>query len=575
MRSLWYFNTEVLGVSSEVAPFMADPAVKQYLEEVGKEILDWRQNRHLQPSFRKMLVVVPRETMKTTCVTEGGILWANCLDHNIGCILSSANFEGLAVPMAGIVKDHWEQNEKLNSWFGPFWKQRHGKTWSSSFMNTAARTQPQTTPSLFVTSVKTGGTSKHADLVILDDPITKEMVEEFGNGWYDKVWTHYESLKFVVKKDGLLIVVMTRYGEGDFVGQVIEKEIKPVVSERVQPGAPRGELPTDFDKYWWKYAPLAGWKVVLRHGEYDSHGNRTITFPVVWPQERIDEVKLSSPVFAATQINNMPAKRDDNPITDEQIARIWCTADEIPQSFRSLVLLCDWAWKDPEVYMKARGDYNVIFAVGLDYSGGVWLLKGWHSRTATQAKCGEKLVEFWQWAESQDRTFQTMVWDKPRAGVSDESIRAWATGVLHSAGYAPYQILTVTNPGNKVGGEGKWAKIMASNAMWQEFPPRVHILRGVQGGRELTEQMCQQTIAYYDDHADAFANVWHKQIYQPGKKGLNTAFGRQDKSTGWTSAVEGLTGTRFNDDLEPRLTDKGLVFGPPDVSTQWRSAVGE
>jgi phage terminase large subunit-like protein len=439
----------------------------------------------------------------------------------------------------------------MGSVFGEFHAPNSKRKWTEDFSNTDIRLDlSRKDPTLRVFSVLTGGTSGHYELVVLDDPITKELVGRFGKTWFDKVWDHYVSLGYVVKQNGLFILVMTRYGEDDLCGRIIEREIAPMTRKRIQRGAPEGELPEDFYRNWPKYAHLAGWKVIYRQAydedvyDPDVPGDEGCYFPIVWPKERIEAERLKSDSDVAAQLQNTPAKRKDNPIQQHHIDRAVLDPEAIPPSAYDWVTChMDVAWKDDENYRKQRGDWNVIQLWG-HADGVVYLLWAWHSRTSTQNEFGEAFIRGLQWAKlsSIDAKIRVGTYDKERGGHTG-AVKEFLERVAHLNGLRCPRLL----PLNRPRGMNNTARILSVVGYWQDG--RVKVPLEVEGAKELVHEMLTIDFSRHDDHASAAADVWHDDVLRP--IGRVRSQQERQKSYNWTPAVPG----ELEDEDEMDLVD--------------------
>jgi len=519
-HDLYSFLTECLGVDARATPLVTDPGVKELVRQFGKVFVDWLRERKKTRdqgklawgAFRKVMVVVPRECMKSTTVTQAAPVLASIWDPDIAIAVSSYKQEKVATKFGEAIRNHWAglaDRSQLVPLFGTFKDPKNKLPWSETAAVISCRkatTRPD--PTLRIFSVETGGTSGHYDLVILDDPVTQEKNAE---GWEEKVWEHYKSLGMVTNQDGMFVLVMTRYGDGDLVGKIIEREIETATREADLPNAPAGELPDDWDYEtgWQKYAHLAGWTVFYKHGfdgdiKSDNPEDYTLHFPVAWPRDKILARLLTDQLFVMAQVQNQPSRRTDADLTREQIEAAW--VDKAPAgAYTDLTMHCDIAWKDGESYMKQRGDYNVIQIWG-HYEGHAYMVWGARGRWK-QEEWGDKIVEAYDWIKSKrHRRLRDVTWDKPTGGIGG-AIKNYYDQVLKKAGHRPVQPTELTRAGTK-----KLNRLREAAAFWADG--YVHLVRGVNGTKELAYQMLRLGYSKYDDDADAAADVWHEKVFR-------------------------------------------------------------
>lgn len=513
LSDYYAFATVGLGNRPEDFAGFADPGVIDYVDRFGKIIRNWHETRHTQKTFRKVIVCVSRECMKSTLITQVAPVYMHCLNPEIAIAISSATMDAKpsALEFAAGVAKHWE-GANQHSLLPALWGNFKGPVWRANKMVTSHRlNRTRRDPTLGVFSVQTGGTSGHFDGVILDDPITLEQIDKYGMGWLDSVWTHYLSLGYVVRKDGILIIVVTRYGELDLIGRIITTEIEPIVRERTILGAPPGTLPDDFHLLWHKYAHLAGWDVINLAAEFDEEGNRAITFPIIWPQERIDAERLKSPGTVAAVLNNRPGEREDNPIQPHHIERSYFEKldDVPPQAFNWVTIQCDLALKSTSARAEGRGDRTVI-QVWAHFDGHVYLIWSWRGRPLPE-EFDEKLlaaVKFVRYGPPQARV-RLISYDRPEGqGNADRSYTARHFEALFADnGLSCPRLVEIPRQGQSKMG----ARILATASFW--VAGMVHMLRGSPCSSEIAHQVLHPTGGSYDDDADAMADVFNENVY--------------------------------------------------------------
>jgi len=247
--------------------------------------------------------------------------------------------------------------------------------------------------------------------------------------WLDKIWESCLQLPAVINRDGMLVLVNTRYHDADLVGRIIAHEIEPEVKRVL------GELPLDFDRErgWIQYAHPAGWDVMYEE-VYENYGTdqQKPRFPVIWTEEMIKEAKKGGnkgDLFFWTQLMNQPQKRADNPVKDIHIKTAlgtpepW-TLDEAPRTGH-VDIYCDFAFKDAEAYAEQRGDYTAA-NVCVQRDGMVWRINGYHGRP-TMDEFGNELISLATWAKNEfGSRVRYLTYDRLTGqGSGDESTQKW------------------------------------------------------------------------------------------------------------------------------------------------------
>lgn len=509
-----FYAFATLGVGNRVEDFhgFGDPMVINYVDRYGAILLDWLKTRHTQKTFRKVAIVVPRECMKSTIITQTAPVFLHCHLPNIAMAISSATKDAKpsSVEFAAGVAKHWEgvnQHSLLPTLYGSF----KGPVWRSDRYVTSARTnRTRRDPTLAAFSVQTGGTSGHIDAGWLDDPVTQEQMNRYGASWLEAVWQHYLSLGYVIRQDGILTVVMTRYGQDDLMGRVIEMEIEPIVRKRTLPGAPPGQLPDDFRALWHRYAHLAGWEVINLAAEYDELGNKAIMFPTIWPQERIDSERSKSPATVEAQLNNRPGQSADNPVLPHHAERVWFDRlDAVPpEAFNWITLQADLAIKSPSAKREGRGDYTVL-QMWAHHDGHVYLIWSWRGRP-TSEEFDDTLISALKFARGgyPKSRVRLLTYDKPLGLGSGANYTAeHFEYICAEAGIRCPRILELPRQGKRKLED----RIMQVAPFW--VGGLVHLLRGSPCASEIVNQVLYPNMGGYDDDADAHADVFNENVY--------------------------------------------------------------
>ena len=526
---------------------MRDPRTQQHLDRVGKIVADWYQNRAQQKFARRIMDFRPREVGKSLTVTQSLPAFAHIHD---------TDFEKLAKKFSGVVKQVWEGESEISrlvDTFGPFKPTNtRARQWRDDAMVTARRENlAHADPTLAAYSLAQGPTGGHFDIVILDDPVTEERMERDAR-YLEKVWAAYNRLPFVVNRDGLLYMIGTRYHESDLVGMIIKQEIEPRVRNMCG-----GSLPPDFDydRGWIKYAYVAGWEVFYDsvYDDYDAAEKRgTVVYPVCWPHERIEDTRKSEAGegFFWYQLMNKPAAREDAPVQRHHIDRLFVpTLRDVPErAFRTIDIHCDFAFKDPEAYMRRSGDWGVAH-VCAKAGGYVYRIGGFRDKVP-QDVFGDKLMKLVEWVAMEFKAKIRYITYEQEAGhgSGSESTRLWLSQLMRQnpdlPRFTPYPIKRYKGGSGKT----KLGRIMQANWAWQEG--YVVLVEEVDGNDPLIHQVMNQGFTEHDDDIDAFVDAFHEDLYkkttaqdipaditqfQPGSEVWNPqpkVFGHFDRFTG-------------------------------------------
>lgn len=542
-----YYLERVLGIE---CAYTREPRVRQYLAEYGSHVLDWLSTRHdklpdgslKQKVPRKIAVIVPRKTFKTSGVSQGGTPWALCHDPNLVCGIMSAAYEDLAIPIVQAIREHLDGSAAASTIEAHFGQFKRADDWSGPRFTIAQRTAALRDKSVTAYGVRRGAVGHHFDFFVIDDPVTNEAMSN-DREWLDKVWRSYVDLKATLNPNALLTLVMTRYHDADLMGRIIEREIKPAAS-----AANGGALPEDWNadspECIKKYAHLAGWHVIYEQAvsDYDTDDPK-YNFPGIWGQERIQEVRAGksidgdeeseeySELFFWCQLQNTPQKREDNPIQEIHIQTALGfpkphSIAEVPRT-GWVDIHCDFAFKDADAYTKQRGDFTVAHVV-VKHEGFVYRVNGYRGKP-TQDMFGDELIRLATWAKNELKArVRFLSYDKLTGqGSGDKSTRMWIENLfrMHPSLRVPH-IIEINRAGRN-----KTNSILGTAWAWQEGWVRLCVEAPYND--PLVYQMQRIGYSPHDDDADAFADSFHPEMYKVSARFAEP----DDEDWNWTPAL--------------------------------------
>ena len=527
-RDFIYYLEDILGIRCH---YLSEPAVRSYLTQYAAHLNNWLETRHLklpdgalkQKTPRKILVVVPRKTFKSSAISQGSIPYALCSDPNLVCGVMCASYEDLAVSINKSIRDHLEgasSDSRITALFGDF---KRSDAWGADKFTIAQRTKALRDPSVQAFGVRKGAVGHHFDYFVIDDPVTNEAMQN-NSDWLDRTWRAWVDLRATLNPNALVTVVMTRYHDADLAGRIIDREILPAAKL-----ANGGEQPADWNAddpaCIRKYGPLAGWEIIYEQAvsglDTDSPA---YNFPGIWGPERVAEVRTGkkidgdeesdeySELFFWCQLQNTPQKREDNPIQPHHIEIAVGTPEkhqiEDCPRLGFVDIHCDFAFKSAEAYLKQKGDWSVMH-VTVPYNGFVWRVNGWRGKV-TQDMFGESLVKLATWARTDPRLrarVRYITYDKlPGSGSGDNSIEKWIRNLFYQHGDLNMPTcLPIARTKAKVD------YILGTAWAWQEGWVRLCEMPGVD---QLVYQMSRVGYSPNDDDADSFANAFHPDVYR-------------------------------------------------------------
>lgn len=200
---LHYFNKHILGYNDLTAK-----------EGLHGELCDFVSD----DSKNHILVLEPRGSLKSSCITIGYALQSIVKDPNIRILIASEQFL-TAKKFISEIRGHIEKNPIFRDTYGDFVGQ---DKWSEAEMTVGNRTLWRKEPTITAAGVDVTKVGLHYDLIIIDDPhsstnvTTREQIE--------KVITWYKLVLSLLDPGKKVIVIGTRWHYNDLFGWIIDKE---------------------------------------------------------------------------------------------------------------------------------------------------------------------------------------------------------------------------------------------------------------------------------------------------------------------------------------------------------------
>lgn len=212
-QDFFWFCTEVLGYKSN---------------EFYKDYRDLCQKHRELTAFisgegSHKLVLCPRYSVKSSIVTVGYSLWRMVKDPNIRILIYSENATKARAFLTDI-KNHIlgrAPNSKFREMY-PGWESdpREDK-WTEEKIVISSRKVSLREPTVDTAGIETGKVGVHCDLLIHDDIVSD--VNATTKVQMDKVFECYKKSLSLLKPDGEVILVGTRWSYGDAYGRIIDE----------------------------------------------------------------------------------------------------------------------------------------------------------------------------------------------------------------------------------------------------------------------------------------------------------------------------------------------------------------
>lgn len=203
INDLWFFNKHILNYSDLTSK-----------NQFHGELCDLVDN----DARKNLLILEPRGSLKTSCITVGYVLQQIVKNPNIRVLICSEEFN-TAKKFLSEIKGHIENNETFKSLYGNL-KSRH--KWSENEITVSTRKLWRKEPTITCAGIDVTKVGLHYDLIIIDDPhsskniTTREQIE--------KVKTWYKLVLSLLDPGKKIIVIGTRWHYDDLFGWLIERE---------------------------------------------------------------------------------------------------------------------------------------------------------------------------------------------------------------------------------------------------------------------------------------------------------------------------------------------------------------
>jgi hypothetical protein len=174
--------------------------------------------RMLQSETRKKLLVIPRGCFKSTIASIAFPVWNLIRDPNHRILLDSELYTNSSKFLREI-KGHLE-SKNMTDLFGQF---RTDFNWNEGEITIKQRTKIYKESSITCSGIGAQKTSQHYTIIIADDMNSPDnsMSEELR----EKVIDHYKLYISLLEPGGTIVVIGTRYAQGDLIGHILLNEI--------------------------------------------------------------------------------------------------------------------------------------------------------------------------------------------------------------------------------------------------------------------------------------------------------------------------------------------------------------
>ncbi len=426
VSDLFWFNSVVLGFANHfkllpethlvIHKFMQRKTGHKEIDLAPVQMLQW-----------------PRETGKSTCGTIGYAIWLGCQHPNTAILIANEK-EETAKDFIKSIRWHFESNALLRALFPEVIPPDFNKVEWSATRATLKRTTGRPEATFDCTGV--GGTKvgKHYDVIICDDLIAKEGMENARRG----SWTVVEETNRWVNQLEPMLSIAARDAMGPgfpFVRFIGTRWWMGDTYEHIEHAFSLGDAPVTYrirvkdrktGETYDRPVTMAGDLATMKIAGIEDG---TLTFPLIWPQERLDKLRFIDPELFACNIQNNPSDAAIRTFKDTWL-RYWKQSKDGVLNYklddgsshhvnaRDLIRV---AVTDPAFSSGAGGSRAAIVVVGTDMETGkhlvldvsaarkdpkdnledfLTMLQKWGVRRAYVELAGQQLA-YLQWVEQQ------------------------------------------------------------------------------------------------------------------------------------------------------------------------------
>lgn len=323
-ENLFVFNKYVLGVEDG----------KQKLGNFHKELCRFVTD----DIHKKKLILMPRGHLKSTLITIGYSVQRIVKDPNVRILILNATWQ-MAVDFVTEIKRHITANERLIELYGPI--AEGAEEWSQDRVTLKRTNHNIKGPTLWAAGIDTNLVGSHPDLIIMDDVVSRDNVETQESR--DKVILRYKDVLDLLEPGGQLIVIGTRWAEGELYSWLMDKDNSVSIS---------------YD--------------IMVKKAYEGNLTTGEGFTALWPEKFTQEELLTR--LREKGWYEFSAQYMNNPVPDESATfqRKWFQYYD-PEDIRGKDLT-KVITIDPAIALTKEADYTAMIVSGIDIFGNIFIL---------------------------------------------------------------------------------------------------------------------------------------------------------------------------------------------------------
>jgi len=290
----------------------------------------------------KKLILMPRGHLKSSTVTVGWSIQQICKNPNVRILIGSET-NANAKAFLKQIRDTFEKNERLRSLYGDH--VRKTSRWTDDEITSNLRTSNSIKePTVFTTGTDQSRTGSHADIVILDDPVSKENINSKEARQKSLLWFR-EIANNILDPGGILVVIGTRWHYDDLYQYIID------------------ELSTVFEIFLWQALNDEGFDILRRDTTLDEKQKLITKDMMLFPEKFT--VKTLFELYSGNQhefFNNQYMNR----IVDSENSDFKETDLQFYDHKSKLPYMNKYITVDPAISEEKSADFTAITCIGVD-----------------------------------------------------------------------------------------------------------------------------------------------------------------------------------------------------------------
>lgn len=301
-------------------------------------------------SGSKKLILMPRGHLKSSTVTVGWSIQQICKNPNVRILIGSET-NANAKAFLKQIRDTFEKNERLRYLYGDH--VRKTSRWTDDEITSNLRTSASIKePTVFTTGTDQSRTGSHADIVILDDPVSKENINTKEAREKSMLWFR-EIANNILDPGGILVVIGTRWHFDDLYQYIID------------------ELATVFEIFLWQALTDEGYDILRKDIPLEEKEKKITRDMLLFP-EKFD-VKTLYNLYFGNQ-NEFFNNQFMNRIVDTENSDFKMTDIQFYDPTARLPHLNKYILVDPAISEEKSADFTAITCVGIDENANWYVL---------------------------------------------------------------------------------------------------------------------------------------------------------------------------------------------------------